>query len=154
MWTSYILSNWDIMRNKFPRPLRVCVSLIGWARGGRDKEFVFINFGRNHLRCTTHLEQSYSFLVYLFCTSIISCFELFYSFFFGHVGNLLLIQGKLLRISNLLFRLKYFPNTLFFALLPPTLGSVAQTTYLCIKILFLVEFLNLGVIYSKKLWGP
>ena len=57
------------------------------------------------------------------------CFELFDWFFFEPVGNLLLIQGKLLRISNLLFRLKYLPKTLFFALPPPPLGSVAQTTH-------------------------
>ena len=49
--------------------------------------------------------------------------------FFEPFGNLLLIQGKLLRIYNLLFRLKYFTKTLIFALPPPTLGPVAQTTH-------------------------
>ena len=44
--------------------------------------------------------------------------------FFEHVGNLLLIQKKILRISNLLFRLKYFPKTLFFALPPVYANSV------------------------------
>ena len=37
----------------------------------------------------------------------------FWLIFFEPVGNLLLIQGKLLRISNFLFRLKYFPKTPF-----------------------------------------
>ena len=41
------------------------------------------------------------------------CFELFDWLFFEPVGNFLLVQGKLLRIFNLLFRLKYFPKTLF-----------------------------------------
>ena len=37
----------------------------------------------------------------------------FWLIFFEPAGNLLFIQGKLLRISNLLFRLKYFPKTPF-----------------------------------------
>ena len=49
--------------------------------------------------------------------------------FLEPVDNLLRIQGKLLRISNLLFILKYFPRTLFSALPPPTQSSVAQTTH-------------------------
>ena len=48
--------------------------------------------------------------------------------FFEPVGNFLLIQGKLLRISNLLFILKISQKH-FFALQPPTLGSVAQTKH-------------------------
>ena len=47
--------------------------------------------------------------------SLANCFLLwaFWLFFFEHVRSFLLIQVKLLRISNLLFRLKYFPQTLF-----------------------------------------
>ena len=45
-----------------------------------------------------------------------------------HVANLLLIQGKVLRISNLLVRLKKYLHKTFCALPPTSLGSVAQTT--------------------------
>ena len=41
------------------------------------------------------------------------CIELFDGFFFEPVGDFLPIQDKLLRISNLLFRFKHFPRTLF-----------------------------------------
>ena len=50
-------------------------------------------------------------------------------FFFEAVGNMLQSLGKLSRIANFLFRSRYFKKTLFFALPPPTLGSVAQTTH-------------------------
>ena len=50
-------------------------------------------------------------------------------FFFEAVGNTVPSLGKLSRMSNLLFRLRYFKKTLFFTLPPPTLGSVAQTTH-------------------------
>ena len=55
-------------------------------------------------------------------------FELFDWLLFGPVGNLLLIQGKLLRISNLLFRLRYPPKTLFCPTTPYR-SSVTQTSH-------------------------
>ena len=68
--------------------------------------------------------------------------------FFEHVDNFLPVQGKLLRISNLLLRLKYFPKTLF---CPTTIFSgLCSSDHPCMKILFLVGFLGLGVIYSEK----
>ena len=58
-----------------------------------------------------------------------TCFSLwaFWLILFEPVGNFLLMQGKLLSVFNLLFSIKYFPKARFFALPPPTLGSVART---------------------------
>ena len=72
--------------------------------------------------------------------------------FFEHVGNLLPVQGKLLRISKLLLRLKKFPKTLFYP--TTTYSGVCSSDHTCKKILFLEELLGLGVIYSEKILGP
>ena len=73
----------------------------------------------------------------------------FWLMFSEPVGNLLLIQGKLLRISNLLLRLKYFPKTLFFC--PTTTYSgLCSSGHPCINNLFLVVFLGRGVIYLEN----
>ena len=52
----------------------------------------------------------------------------FWLIYFEAVGNMLPSLGKLSRIENLLFRLRYSKKP-FFPLPPPTLGSVAQTTH-------------------------
>ena len=68
--------------------------------------------------------------------------------FFEPVGNLLLIQGKLLRISNLLLRLEYFPETRFCP--TTTYSGLCSSDHPCKKILFLVGFLGLGVSTQKN----
>ena len=47
--------------------------------------------------------------------------------FFEPVGNLLRIQGKLLRILQFAVQIEIFHKNTFFALPPPTLGSFALT---------------------------
>ena len=48
---------------------------------------------------------------------------------FEAVENMVQSLGKLSRIPDLLFNKRYFRKTRFFALTPPTMGSVAQTTH-------------------------
>ena len=69
--------------------------------------------------------------------------------FFEPVGNLLLIQGKLLRISNLLLRLEYFPETLFCP--TTTYSGLCSSDHPCTKSLYMVRFLGKGVIYAEKI---
>ena len=63
------------------------------------------------------------------------------NFFFEHVGNLLSIQKKTLRISNVLFRLLYFPKRFFCP--TTTYSGLCSSDPPCMKILFLVGFLVL-----------
>ena len=77
------------------------------------------------------------------------CFELFDWFIFEPVGNMLFIQGNIFRISELLFRLKYFPKKLFFP--TTTFAGLCSSDHLCMKILFLVGILSKGVIYLQTI---
>ena len=75
----------------------------------------------------------------------------FWLIFLDPVGNFLPIQGKLLSISNLLFRLKYFQKTLFCP--TTTYLGLCSSDHPCMKILFRAGCLRPGVIYAEKNWG-
>ena len=107
-----------------------------WANGGTFNQYspklenAWLLTGRVEPCTTSVLTTKCARGVGTYGLPLIFCsFERFDRSFLEPVGNLLFVQEKLLRISNLLFRLKYFPKTLFFALPPHILGSVAQTAH-------------------------
>ena len=78
------------------------------------------------------------------------CLELS-SWFFEPVWNMLPSSGKLLRNSNLLFKRRYLEKTLFYP--TNTYSSLCISECTCPEVLFSVEFLCEGWLYTQNILG-